>query len=442
MKLDFERRSGLPFDDVRVHYNSEKPARLGALAYTQGTQIHVGPGQERTLPHELGHVVQQKAGRVRPTRWIGGLPVNDRPELEREADLAPTPCMSVLALCSVLQMALPVMTAQKGSNCGYHALARAFLKFRDCFPSNSPTDDILETSLTAYAIQQGFSLVGEAFDPFVLAHVGNLFCDKYSIPIECKTISIGTAENFASILNASAGNNSVILVPYFVIGNFEPAVNETGEKSAHWSAIDTEKTTIGSQTKYTYKLYEGNEHGSIPYGESTAGPSLEISPEQLYESNQSIQPEFEWFHYIYQSGLGAYFKDVKKSAVIDALIKAIEGNYIFYCKKNHLNFGDSQVLTDYLYSLECEDAVRQNDASLYKKIFSDGSSDISAQQKVFAPGSANFYDLPGFIDHLKTVMDTINSIHEKEGIPPLEFDSANAIQGVSLKGFAVEVKKR
>lgn len=89
MKLNFERRSGLSFDDVRVHYNSDKPARLGALAYTQGTQIHVGPGHESSLPHELGHVVQQKAGRVRPTRWIGGLPVNDRPELEREADRAP-----------------------------------------------------------------------------------------------------------------------------------------------------------------------------------------------------------------------------------------------------------------------------------------------------------------------------------------------------------------
>lgn len=87
MKLNFERRSGLSFDDVRVHYNSDKPARLGALAYTQGTQIHVGPGQERSLPHELGHVIQQKAGKVRPTRWIGGLPVNDQPALEREADV-------------------------------------------------------------------------------------------------------------------------------------------------------------------------------------------------------------------------------------------------------------------------------------------------------------------------------------------------------------------
>lgn len=86
MKLDFEQQSGLSFDDVRVHYNSEKPAQLRALAYTQGSQVYLGPGQEQCLSHELKHVKQQKLGLVRPTRRIGGLPVNDQPELEREAD--------------------------------------------------------------------------------------------------------------------------------------------------------------------------------------------------------------------------------------------------------------------------------------------------------------------------------------------------------------------
>lgn len=89
MKLNFEQRSGMSFDNVRVHYNSDKPAQFHALAYTQGTQIYVGPGQERSLPHELVHVIQQKAGRVRPTRWVRGQPVNDQPELEREAGHPP-----------------------------------------------------------------------------------------------------------------------------------------------------------------------------------------------------------------------------------------------------------------------------------------------------------------------------------------------------------------
>lgn len=86
MKLDFEQRSGLSFDDVRVHYNSDKPAQLQALAYTQGTQVYVGPGQERHLPHELGHVVQQKMGIVNFTGKINNVPINTSPDLESDAD--------------------------------------------------------------------------------------------------------------------------------------------------------------------------------------------------------------------------------------------------------------------------------------------------------------------------------------------------------------------
>ncbi len=91
LKTGMESLSGMPLDDVNVHYNSEKPAQLQALAYAQGTDIHLGPGQEEHLPHELGHVVQQKKGNVKPTmQMMGkseGVPVNDDPQLEREADL-------------------------------------------------------------------------------------------------------------------------------------------------------------------------------------------------------------------------------------------------------------------------------------------------------------------------------------------------------------------
>jgi hypothetical protein len=88
LKAGIESLSGLALDDVRVHYNSDKPAGLQALAYTQGTEIHVGPGQERHLPHEAWHVVQQAQGRVRPTMQMkDGMPVNDDQGLEYEADV-------------------------------------------------------------------------------------------------------------------------------------------------------------------------------------------------------------------------------------------------------------------------------------------------------------------------------------------------------------------
>lgn len=75
-------------DDVKVHYNSSKPGQLRAHAYAQGTDIHVGPGQERHIPHEAWHVVQQKQGRVKPTiQMKRGVNVNDDKALEQEADI-------------------------------------------------------------------------------------------------------------------------------------------------------------------------------------------------------------------------------------------------------------------------------------------------------------------------------------------------------------------
>jgi hypothetical protein len=87
LKAGAESLSGLSLDDVRVHYNSPKPAQLQALAYTQGTDIHVAPGQEHHIPHEAWHVVQQIQGRVQPTTRVAAMPVNDNPALENEASV-------------------------------------------------------------------------------------------------------------------------------------------------------------------------------------------------------------------------------------------------------------------------------------------------------------------------------------------------------------------
>jgi hypothetical protein len=87
LKSGVEALSGLSLDGVIVHYNSPRPAQLSALAYAQGTEIHLGPGQERHLPHEAWHVVQQAQGRVRPTMQMRNrVPVGDDEGLEREAD--------------------------------------------------------------------------------------------------------------------------------------------------------------------------------------------------------------------------------------------------------------------------------------------------------------------------------------------------------------------
>ncbi len=86
LKTGIETLSGRSLDDVKVHYNSPRPAQLQALAYAQGAHIHVGPGQEKHLPHEAWHVVQQKQGRVKPGAQRQGVSINADQSLEHEAD--------------------------------------------------------------------------------------------------------------------------------------------------------------------------------------------------------------------------------------------------------------------------------------------------------------------------------------------------------------------
>jgi hypothetical protein len=86
---------GADFSDVRIHPNSSKAPEVGALAYTQGNDVHFAPGQfspntnsgRHLLGHELAHVVQQRQGRVQATTEVAGMPVNDSAALEREADV-------------------------------------------------------------------------------------------------------------------------------------------------------------------------------------------------------------------------------------------------------------------------------------------------------------------------------------------------------------------
>lgn len=87
LKSGIEYLSGHSMNDVKLHYDSAKPAQLQAHAFVQGTDIHLASGQEKHLPHEAWHVVQQKQGRVKPTvQMAGGVEINDDVVSENEAD--------------------------------------------------------------------------------------------------------------------------------------------------------------------------------------------------------------------------------------------------------------------------------------------------------------------------------------------------------------------
>ncbi len=99
LKSGIESLSGVDVSDVKVHYNSSKPAQLNAHAYAQGSDIHIAPGQEKHLPHEAWHTVQQKQGRVQPTMQMKeNVPVNDDPSLENEADVMGEKAMQFSAM--------------------------------------------------------------------------------------------------------------------------------------------------------------------------------------------------------------------------------------------------------------------------------------------------------------------------------------------------------
>ena len=80
------------FADVRVHVGPEAPS-IGALAFTHGTDLYFAPGQynphsshgQQLLGHELTHVLQQRAGRVRNPLGAELAVVQD-PALEAEAE--------------------------------------------------------------------------------------------------------------------------------------------------------------------------------------------------------------------------------------------------------------------------------------------------------------------------------------------------------------------
>lgn len=94
VRAKMEKSFGTSFADVNVHTNSIQAKSIGALAYTQGNNIHFAPGQynpdspsgQSLLGHELTHVVQQRARRVPVPTQSKGAPINADSALEAEAD--------------------------------------------------------------------------------------------------------------------------------------------------------------------------------------------------------------------------------------------------------------------------------------------------------------------------------------------------------------------
>lgn len=128
LKAGMAALSGISLDDVKLHRNSARPAQLQAHAYAQGSNIYLAPGQERHLPHEAWHVVQQKQGRVRATLQMkGGIGINDSAALEREADVMGAKAWSAASALPPSGMAAPSGAAQRVPMAGAAVAQRVYL---------------------------------------------------------------------------------------------------------------------------------------------------------------------------------------------------------------------------------------------------------------------------------------------------------------------------
>ncbi|MGH2898399.1 MAG: DUF4157 domain-containing protein [bacterium] len=108
-RSSMESRFGQDFGDVRVHTDSrasESAEAVGANAYTVGHDVvfrsghfdSSSPTGQRTIAHELSHVVQQRSGPVDGTEAPGGIRLSDPDDrFERAADSTADQVMSAPA---------------------------------------------------------------------------------------------------------------------------------------------------------------------------------------------------------------------------------------------------------------------------------------------------------------------------------------------------------
>ncbi|HEY4940832.1 MAG TPA: DUF4157 domain-containing protein [Rhizomicrobium sp.] len=165
LKAGLETLSGMSMDGVRVHYRSPEPARIDALAYTRGSDIHLAPGQERHLPHEAWHAVQQARGNVAPTTKAAGVAINDDRGLEHEAD-----AMGAKAARTgpaALTVALPASAALKPG-----AVAQAMLSPPEAEALDEFLARLVVRVLTSLA-RQGVRLAPQASQT-VMARIGRV----------------------------------------------------------------------------------------------------------------------------------------------------------------------------------------------------------------------------------------------------------------------------
>ncbi len=278
---------------MNVHYDSSRPARLQALAYTQGADIHVAPGQEQHLAHEAWHTVQQMQGRVKPTMQAKGMSINDDVCLEREADVMGARARRLKpqrvprkesSVASNLQPPVQRMAAAKvplqqtGGTCGLYSLGMA-ISGVDSTVKNEVSIAPLMTDILTQAVEVG-TFVGEYMDADNLSEVAS------KVGYSSKVVDFGDESDMKSKLQATGSDG--VLMGYSA---FEPRQLSTqGFKGlenfqhlfSHWSVVEAmnnneldvrdpgspktvKKMDVGDFYRYNQAAYHAS--GKFDFGE-------------------------------------------------------------------------------------------------------------------------------------------------------------------------------
>lgn len=248
LKSGVESLSGMDISDVKVHYNSSQPAQLNALAYAQGSDIHVAPGQEKYLPHEAWHVVQQKQGRVQATKQMkAGVAINDDSGLEHEADVMGSKALSIGGNQPVQRMGEYVpLTTDAGD-----------------FSKHEFKDDFVEISEDGNEVQPAIEQMGVESEPVPAESLGMFGRMKSGLS------SIGTkirrgVNSAASAIAEKAG---------------------TVKESVANSDIGLKARNIYSQNKEKIDFYFGNIGGPI---KKSADAAKKVADSATYSKAQEL----------------------------------------------------------------------------------------------------------------------------------------------------------
>lgn len=84
LKSEAQRKSGCDLSNVKVYYNSMRPAHYQAAGIAQKDTIYLAPFHENKLRHEVAHIVQQKQNIISDNNASGSVVLNQR--LEQEAE--------------------------------------------------------------------------------------------------------------------------------------------------------------------------------------------------------------------------------------------------------------------------------------------------------------------------------------------------------------------